>query len=334
MRIVVKFPDNHHEQVCAIPFIYKLDELYPENEIHVLIRKEHHKILNLIPIELYPHVIEDDLKHPFDAHRIAAEIKVGEVDLFFSLNESLTDNSFGKWLRAKVSIGFGEGFKSMVLDYKISKPAHLHECDTYLKLIELIPSKEGDEERPFPVITFDRHIKSKELEPIIKDYKEDPYLVVNLPFDEEKDCFSYNWVEFFEYLKGQRIFFVSDQCSRTRFNILINDFILRLPEKNTYLSYSLNMPEFSSLVAHAQGFITPDSFLGHISSYVGAKTLIMYKEKADKKAPIYTTGDCFVLSQDEMLLTHGLKGKIVSEFEVGGILDIAHNFFDLTKIES
>lgn len=334
MRIVVKLPDQHFDQVCAIPFLYKLDEIYHNEEIHIIVKRKYSEYLGLIPLHLYVHQIDDELKNPIEVHRVAAGLNIAAVDLFFSLTETLTDNSFGKWLRAEESVGFGEGFKSIVLDHKMPRPLHLHICDQYLKLLDLAPKRE--DETPEDLETrsqFNRYVKSKEIEPIVKDVENNPYIVVNLPYDNEKNCFSYEWIEFFEFLKDERIYFISDQCPRSQFNILINDFILRLPEKNQYLSYSLNITEVSSLIAHSKGFISPDSFLCHLSSYLGAKTIALISKNADKRAPIYTQGDCYIVSQEEILLTHGLKGSVMSEFDIGTIFDIACDFFDLDTIE-
>lgn len=334
MRIVVKLPDQHFDQVCAIPFLYKLDEIFHNEEIHLIVKKKYSEYLAMIPLTLYVHQIDDELKNPIEVHRVAAGLNIAAVDLFFSLTETLTDNSFGKWLRSEKSIGFGEGFKSIVLDIKMPKPSHLHICDQYLKLLDLIPKLEHETPEDLESRSkFDKYVRSKELEPIVPDAEENPYLVMNLPYDIEKNCFSYEWIEFFEFIKDERIFFISDQCPRSQFNILINDFILRLPEKNKYFSYSLNISEVSSLIAHSKGFISPDSFLCHISSFLGTKTICLFDQNADKRSPIYTQGDCYIVSKSELLLTHGLQGKVVSEFEIGQIFDIACDFFSLDTIE-
>lgn len=330
MRIVVKLPDNLLEQICTIPFLYKLNEIFPKDEVHLIVKKEHSSYLSLLPLEMTVHTMQEEFNHVFDAHRVAVLLKIAEVDLYFSLQETLSDNSLGKWLRSETSIGFGEGLKSLTLDYKVESPNYLHYCDRYLKLLELVPLKDDDE----PIEEgFNRYVKSKDLEPVILDHEESPYLVINVPFDEERNSFSYDWIDFFDYFKDQRFFLISDQCPRSRFNILMNDFILRLPEKNQYLSYSLNIREFASMVAFSKGFISKDSFLIHLSSYVGGKTLALYETGADKKAPIYTRGDCYLLSKEEMILTHGLRGQVVSDFDIHQIFDLAVEFFKLEELD-
>lgn len=297
MNIVIKLPDETRERILTFPFLQSLNKYFlkvieekeTEDEeddeilnIHLISLKKDIDILNLLPFRAYYHELEEeDVKNVFSVHRACVNFKIDRPDIFICASEGFVDASIGKQLGIKDRVGFDLGKSKWFFNKKITFLDGQHKTVQYFNLL-----KAFFEELPTIPNAF-----SRSLDPAYADWRENPYTVINLDLVDNK--VNPEWNDFFELFTNKNFVFMTDGVPLEEQRSLLDDFIKTLPTKNTYkvFEYASNIA-FGKLISHCVTFVTHDSFLMHLASYIGAHTFyINRKENFHFTGPEYLLGE-------------------------------------------
>jgi ADP-heptose:LPS heptosyltransferase len=289
--IAIKLPFDLQERILSFPFLHLIREKYPEAEIHFITPKKQIEVLNLLPFTAFYHEFdEDEIENIFDVHRYTATAKIYNVDLFISLTNSFSDACLGLGLRAKKRLGFSDGWKTMVLTHKTPRPVGHHITDDFLALYHVLVGG----------VTSSRlKVLSREVAPVIPEWDTQPYLAINLcPITHagiEDDI-----IELINLFEDQRIvlFAAEDQ---EKIDHLIAGVINRLNKKNTYINYvHKSWIDLAKVLAFSRGVITFNGPLASFSSYVGARSVVLFDtEDPQKHGPLYFLGENLMLNVND-----------------------------------
>lgn len=285
MKIVIKLPNDIKERLLAFPVVQGIYEYYKkyaeeyflENreeykfELHLLCQKDNIDILNLLPFEAYYHPLEEeDLKSIFTIHRACVNFKKinTSVDLYFSLTDSFVDASIGKNIGAKQVVGFDVGKNKWFLTKKVLKNNTKHLTESFYDLVNNY-LKSADKP-PFA--------KRRVLEPFYIDWQINEYVVIDL--DAKDDEINPNWLELFELTTNKNYVFFSSTLDRFQQELMINDFIAKLPKKNNYKFFGYNSNiELAKVAAHSKCFITSNENLFYMGTYFCDLTYYLKREE-------------------------------------------------------
>lgn len=323
--IAIKLPFDLQERILTFPFLHAIHNKYPLAEINIITPAKDIEILNLLPFKAYYHEFdEDELNNVFDVHRFCVHAKIYNVDLFISLTNSFADASIGFSLRAKKRLGFSDNWKTLLLNQKTKRPVGHHYCEDFFELYKAHVNANVD---------LKLKVISRDLQPVVPEWDTNHYVAINLTpmregvIDEE-------WVKLIHSFDKQRIVFFSSE-DRERVQPLIDQFIARLPLKNSYAFYlQKDWIDLAKMLAYARGVITYEGPLASIAAYVGAKTLIIYdRHDPQKEGPFYFLSDIALFTSKDTSVTlkavpSTIKGRTI--FDMHAIHAKADQFFKLT----
>jgi ADP-heptose:LPS heptosyltransferase len=323
--IAIKLPFDLQERILTFPFLHAIHDKYPEAELHIITPGKDIEVLNLLPFKAFYHEFdEDEFSNVFDVHRYCVHAKIFNVDLFISLTNSFSDATIGLSLRAKHRLGFSDNWKTLVLNQKTKRPVGHHLCEDFFELYKAHVNANVD---------LKLKVMSRDLLPVVPEWDTNPYVAINLTpmrdavIDEE-------WMKLVHSFDKQRVIFFSSE-DRERVHPLIDQFMARLPLKNSY-SFFLQKDwiDLSKMLAYARGVITYEGPLASVSAYVGAKTLIIYdRHDPQKEGPFYFLSDIALFTSRDTSVTLQqapslLKGRTI--FDMHAIHAKADQFFKLT----
>lgn len=292
MKIAVKLPNELSERILAFPFLHGLNKYIKKRqevlgeeekiELHLVCIKSNIDVLNLLPFSAFYHELEnDDAKSIFTMHRAIVNSKLDNIDIFISCTESFIDASISKNLRAQQSIGLAIGKNKFFFNKKITHLKGQHQSDIYYNLLKGLL----DTELPPVPTTY-----SREVTPYFPDWSERPYLFLNLDLVDNE--LNPEWKDLFDLFEGLHIVLMSDQLDINVQGERLKDYIKGCDNKNTYevFEYEDNI-KFAKIVAFATTFISCDSALVNLSSYIGAHTFWLNKSFDLNKTPTYSIGE-------------------------------------------
>lgn len=137
MRILVRAPNWLGDIIMSVGFFIKLSELFPKDEIHVIIKDKLSDIITLFPqvSKIYP-FSKDNYKGFVGIHRFAKKLsKNNPFDIFFSLPNSFSSALMGYFTKSKIRIGYRKEFRSILLTKSYKKPSKLHRVEHYAFLL-------------------------------------------------------------------------------------------------------------------------------------------------------------------------------------------------------
>ena len=302
--IVIKLPFDLQERLLTFPFLQQIHDKYPEADIHFITPKKQIEVLNLLPFSAYYHEFdEDEIETVFDVHRFTVFAKIYNVDLFISLTNSFVDACLGLGLRAKKRLGFSDGWKTLLFTHKTPRPIGHHVTEDFFSLYSALLG-----------INVEAKIKvmSRDLVPVISDWESMPYIAINLSpirhagIEEEV-------LELINYFENQRIVLFASE-DQEKVQLTMETFLERLSKKNTYVHFvHKNWIELAKMLAFSRGLITFNGPVANLSSYVGAKTVILFdSEDPQKLGPMYFLSDYLILgvSDPTLALTTQATGVI------------------------
>jgi ADP-heptose:LPS heptosyltransferase len=313
MNLAIKVPNDIKEKLLSFPFLhvlYKelskdLDEDDPLR-IHLISTKKGIDVLNLLPFDAFYHQIEnEDSKNLFSMHRACANLKINDVDQFISTTESFIDASIGKNIGAKESIGFEVGKNGWLLNKKSPPPVGAHLSDKIYSLTKNLLKQTPE----IPLV------KSRDLPPYYADWKENPYIVLNVNL--VKGELEKEWIDLIDLFVNKHIILMCSELDKDVQVAELDDYLKELPQKNTYkiFNYYSNI-DFGKLISHSVCFITHDSPLMHIASYCRAHTFyINKKENLQQTGPIHFSGEVRNFSLNDPTYMSGPKPNYSKIFD-------------------
>jgi ADP-heptose:LPS heptosyltransferase len=323
--IAIKLPYDLQERILTFPFLHSIREKYPDADIHFITPKKNIEVLNLLPFTAYYHEYdEEDLKSIFDAHRFWVKSKIFNVWLYISLTNSLTDAVLGLSLRAKVRLGFSDGWKTLFFNQKVSRPNNQHVVEDFFALYK---------EHVKANVSTKLRVMSRELKPVIADWDSEPYIAINLAPLRDME-FDYGLIELINRFDHQKIvLFASEDQERIQF--MIEPFLRKLTPLNTYVNFVYkDWIDLSKMLAFSRGVITYNGPIASISAYVGAKTLILYdSEDPQKYGPFYFLADVMVMAaNDPTAVNNAGVGKVIKNRITFNMEEVAKRAFDFFKM--
>jgi ADP-heptose:LPS heptosyltransferase len=325
--IAVKLPFDLQERVHTFPFLHALRDFYPDAEFHFITPKKNIEVLNLLPFTAFYHEFDDgEIRTVFDVHRFCAHMVIGNVDLFINLSNSFVDACIGIALRAKRRLGFGDGWKGMLLTEKINRPVGHHLSDDFNALYTHHTQKE---------VSARLRVSSRELPLAKAEWEDSSYIAINL-YPLRESLIADEWRELAALFEGQHIiFFTSDEIEKVLSHVEL--FMKQLPTHNHYsFAKTNNWIELGKLFAHARGVITYEGAAAAVAAYTGAQTIALYdREDPQRVGPFYFLSDVMVCGVNDPTIIQTLKpgsnaGLVRKVFDMAEIYTRAIDFFKLT----
>ncbi len=279
MNIVIKLPNNTRDRILTFPFLHSLHKYFAkkieENEeeeeevlnFHLISLKADIDILNLLPFHAYYHELDDtDVKNVFSAHRACVTFKIDRPDIYISTTESFVDASLGKQLGIKTKVGFEIGKNKWLFNKRIDFLEGQHQSVQYFNLLRAFT----DELPTIPNAT------SRKLDPVYKDWSEKPYTVINLDLIDGK--VNSEWIEFFDLFENKTFVLLCKELPLVEQNVFLQDYVNKLPTKNSYKIFIYNSNiDFGKLISYAVTLVTHESYIMHLSAYIGAYVFYLNK---------------------------------------------------------
>ncbi len=323
--IAIKLPFDLQERLLSFPFLHLIREQYPEAEIHFITPKKQIEVLNLLPFTAYYHEFdENEIENIFDVHRYTVTAKIFNVDLFISLTNSFVDGCLGFGLRAKRRLGFSDGWKTLLFTDKTPRLGGHHITEDYFSLYRALLG-----------VNSDQKIKamSRDVPAVIPDWDKLPYIAINLSPIRHAGIED-EIMELINYFEDQRIVLFASE-DQEKIDHLINPFIDRLNKRNIYINYfHKNWIELAKMLAFSRGVITFNGPVVSLSSYVGARTVVLYdSEDPQKTGPLFFLGESLMLNVNDPTLswpetsTGSIKDR--KKFNMQEVFGNAFEFFKM-----
>lgn len=318
--IVIKLPFDLQERLLAFPFLHAIRDRYPEAELHFITPKINIEVLNLLPFKAYYHEFdEDEIKTLLDVYRYCVLAKIYNVDLFISLTNSFPDACLGLGFKAKQRLGFSDGWKSLVLNQKTTRPVGHHICEDFFALYKEHLGQE---------VNSRMRVMSRDLTSIISEWDEKPYFAVNLSpvrsaYIEEE------WLDLLSRFEGQRIILFASE-DQEKVQVHVESFLAKLSKKNSYVNFIYpSMIELARMMAYARGIITYNGPAATLAAYTGSRSLVLFdREDPSRYGPFYYLADTLVVNPEPVPSTQVLKPRLTFDMEEVAIK--AFEFFRLT----
>ncbi|MDB5137987.1 MAG: rfaF [Mucilaginibacter sp.] len=146
MKILVRLPNWLGDVVMSTAFVAAVEQLYPEAQIDVIVKKELNGIVNLISHLHKVHLFsKQEYKGLTGVYSFGKKLRSEKYDLFFCLPDSLSSAMMGWATRAKKRIGFTKEGRFFLLTNSYKKPLNLHRTDEYINLLEQFTGKKISE---------------------------------------------------------------------------------------------------------------------------------------------------------------------------------------------
>src|ERR1700761_4838827 len=137
MNILIRLPNWLGDVVMSTAFVKAVQQLYPDAQIDVIIKKELNGIAILIPgLNKIYSFSKQEYKGLNGVYQFGKTLRAGNYDLFFCLPDSLSSAIMGWATRTKKRVGFGKEGRFFLLTNSYNKPANLHRTDEYISLLE------------------------------------------------------------------------------------------------------------------------------------------------------------------------------------------------------
>lgn len=321
--IAIKLPSELQDRILAFSFLHAISEFYPKADIHLITPKKDVEVLNLLPFRAFYHLFnEDEIRTIFDVHPYTANANIYNVDIFISLTNSFVDACLGIGLRAKRRIGYSDNWKTLVLNESKPRPVGHHIVEDFMGLLEMATGVPENKRL---------RVLCRNLPRMIEDTT--PYIAINLsPLREA--TIEEEWFELLSLFEGQKIvLFASEE--QVKVQMLMENFINRLPKKNTYVNFSYHDHiELARMLAYSNGVITYSGACGALAAYVGTKTLILYEnEDPQRTGPFYFLTDISIMSSNNPTLVNSPEStgalKKRAAFKMEEVVAKAYEFFRL-----
>jgi lipopolysaccharide heptosyltransferase II len=266
MNILIRLPNWLGDVVMSTAFVNAVQQLYPDAQIDVIIKKELNGIANLIPdLNKVYSFSKQEYKGLNGVYKFGKTLRTEKYDLFFCLPDSLSSAVMGWATGARKRIGFDKEGRFFLLTNSYKKPANLHRTDEYISLLEQfsgrkitersvkLDAKEIEQHNSLVIINFNSEATSRRM-PIDKGrsligmltntFKTAKFIVVGAPKEKE---------------------YVDELLSETG-----ND------EQVKNYAGKTNLEGLCNLMASAKVVITTDSGPAHLANALGIPTIVLF----------------------------------------------------------
>jgi lipopolysaccharide heptosyltransferase II len=266
MKILVRLPNWLGDVVMSTAFIAAVEQLYPEAQIDVIIKKELSGVGNLISHLHKVHLFsKQDYKGLTGVYRFGKKLRAEKYDLFFCLPDSLSSAMMGWATGAKKRIGFAKEGRFFLLTNSYKRPLNLHRTDEYISLLEQFTGKKISE----------RLVKLE----IAKASEQNNLVIVNfnseavsrrMPLDKGKHIINMLTNTF----RTTKFAFVGSAKEIEYVDQLLDD--AENGDRLENYAGKTGLEGLCNLMASAKAVLTTDSGPAHLSNSLGVPTLVLF----------------------------------------------------------
>jgi len=222
-------------------------------------------------------------------HHFAYNLKfVFNIDIYFDLAEDFPGAYLGYAFKAKKRVGYkAEKLKDRIFTNVYQKKDSVHKTHEYVNLLSSYLEEEIKIHKVvsnLPKRFYDEEFDQR-------------YIVVNLNADTpEKIVPIKRWKDLMESFVGLRFVFIGDSSEGEKLDEMLNFFT----PKNNYENFAgkIDQNQIVSLLAYARGFITVDTSLPHLSTFLDTPTALFCDSSLNlPELPIYAKGECLFLEK-------------------------------------
>lgn len=286
MNVVLKLPNSVEDKIQAYPMVHTLvkhlkkvvedknseieDELqHKVLSLHFISDDKTVEVLNLLPFNAYYHEFtEEDFKSVFSIHRAIVNSNLDTADLYISFTNSLVDATIGKNLKAIERVGFSGGKNNFFLSHKVNLLNGRKKSEQFYELLRPLIDD-------FPESIT--NVASKEMKEYYLDWRENPYVMINLPVKDDEILDHYS--ELFDLAEHTNFVLLARDLADEEYAEKMKKYIETLNSKNTYKIFdSKSLIDFAKAVSYCWTFITENHELFQVASYCGAHIHHLYEK--------------------------------------------------------
>lgn len=262
MKIVLRLPNELGDLIYAFPLLHGIHQAFPKARIQVIAPPTVLHYLDLLPFEVESFEIDLE-KHEgvLAIHKYCYNLKeVFNVEIYFSLVNSLPANLMGFYFRSEKSIGYKNKMGKLYLTHQIEADEQKPLCLEWLDNIALVSDHKLDLE----------NIQGKKPRNTLEDLER--YIIVDLSLEGSNDIFSKSekLLDILIGIEDVDILFIGNAETFDA----IDEFIYKLEKfrakaRIVNISKDFSPEKLPALASYAKGVITSNIFTGHIASYLG-----------------------------------------------------------------
>ncbi|MDX2129235.1 MAG: glycosyltransferase family 9 protein [Chloroherpetonaceae bacterium] len=276
-RILFRSPNWLGDVVMSLGFVKRLREAYPKSEIIGIAKKGLEPLLSLsAPLTAVYGFSKTEHRGVLGLRSFAHSIlkSHGEFDLFISLPESFSTALLGWFTGAKVRVGFGGEFRSLLLSSSLPKPQNLHRTEEYAALLNpafhhyapasqtLAPLEAKLKVIPSPLLLPFAGMKKI----VLNLCSESPSKVVPLRLGIELAE---------DLLRDPRVQLIVTGIAKERAYLDAFQSMISAPERMLNLGGKTSVVELASVLAGCDLVISTDSGTAHLANAVGSPTVVL-----------------------------------------------------------
>jgi hypothetical protein len=332
-KILVIAPREEIGLIATFPFFYKLNNMYPNSEINVIVSEDMKSYYDFLPFKINVYEFPESKNSILGMHHFCVNLHdVFNIDCSFDLISDFKSSFLAFSFRSRKRFGYVTGWNKLWLNEKLIKEPNR---DVSVRGLELLNTQEPD----LDLSTFEIGPKLKdkndfetnfelegaEIIPLFQEKKENFLLVSinNLLHEETKGL----WLEFFNLFEDQKIIFVQDEGKN-----YTKELIPHLTEKNTYLVQpSGDNNVIRELIEKSYTFITNEYWFYLVASTLG-KLGFYFTQDASEVAPMcyLRSGNKIIeMDNESMLRVNDGRGNKKEIRVTDEVLDFIHDTIEL-----
>ncbi len=280
-KILVITPRDRVGLISSFPFLYKLNELYPQAQINLIVADEMSQYCHFLPFKVHAHELSDLKYTIMGIHRFCVNLHdVFNIDISFDLISDFKSSFLAFSFRSKKRLAYITGWNKLWVNERLEKQPHKDLSVRGLELLNvLIPDLD--------LSTFEIGPKSMEVvenegAEVIPLFAEQKvgfiFVVIDDLLDESK---TKNWIEFFSLFEKQKFIFLQNKEQDLK-----KDFIPSLIDKNEYLIQpNGNHEVVRELIEKSHTFLTDQYWFYLIAAGLG-KLGFFFTENPQDMSPL------------------------------------------------
>ena len=265
MKILIRLPNWLGDVVMSSAFVKAVQQLYPQAQIDVIIKKELSGIAVLMPgLHKVYSFSKQEYKGLNGVYQFGKTFRAEKYDLFFCLPDSLSSAVMGFATGAKKRIGYGKEGRFFLLTKSYKKQVNLNRTDEYISLLEqftgekiserLVKLNVKEDLRPHSVIlNFNSEAVSR-----------------RMPIDKGKQLINVLTSTF----KNVEFIIIGSPKEKQYVDELLSN--VKNPDRLENYAGKTNLEQLCRLMASAEAMLTTDSGPAHLANSLGVPTIVLF----------------------------------------------------------
>lgn len=293
MRVLVRAPNWLGDLIISLGFFNKLFQLYPDSEVHVIIKEELSEFVSFIPKVSYVYrYSKKRYRGLLGVYRFAKKVsKKGLYDIFFCLPDSFSSAFMGFYTRSKIRVGYRKEFRSIFLTHSYDKPLGLHRAEEYAFLLhEFLPDVLEDLDVK---INISNHNNLNKIE--LPNNRLNIVLNINSEASSRRMSLR-KWAFIANALIRKldcTIILIGTEKEKNYTNSLRQ--LIEFPQNIIDLSGKTTLPSLSNVLKMVDLMISTDSGPAHLANCLGTNVIVLFGAGDEKTTAPYNKSNLFVM---------------------------------------